>query len=827
MERRDESKAADQGSILALGLWIGLALFLGRASMVFSIDHLAHGIDLRSSLWRLAQLLPKLSAMGVVAGLAAALVAARAGGSWSLASRNDPNRPAATRSKATLFLGWILLAGLFVLFVSGLGMDQEARVPGTDTDNGIRAWIAIAVLGVVAAALILLAAAKAGGGLFGVCCGSHKAALAPLLLIALAFGGVHFGLAGDPPLMEVREISRALLEGEPSWEVVRSVPGNEPTVGVILPVVDWRVGGGERPALIMPPGSEVSFRVSPDDGDVVLRTAAGADQGNIRNIKPRWPLLEFGFEVLVNGKEVYNEVLFMGRSMDANENFWHPVGGDDGIPLGPDDLVTLRTSLNNEGAKREVSSKPWRIGFSNLLLERRRLRTREHSSPSTPNIILILQDTQRMDRLGCYGYERATSPNIDRLAARGTLYEESYATSSWTWPSTASVLSGLLSPSHGVLDGSSCYLARSVAILPESLQQNGYTTVSFSGSPLIVPDKNFDQGFEIFDGNAASFRRSDLLMPTALDWIRMNAGTRFFMYLHLVDTHEPHRPLPEAVEMFMGERPEGLTDKSFGEYTWELRKGRAMNKDGEWDSTLVAPPEHQEHLSDLYDACVYSGDHYVGRLLDLVEELGLEGETVIAFTSDHGEEFFEHGMLEHSHSLFGELVRVPLILAGPGVPSGVRSQIPVSNRNIAPTLAGIGGVRIPGLDDGLNLADPAGLERKPVFFSTNFGWWNNWYRTPLHGVRQDDWILHWAPEAGDWGAEEPEDGGQRRLYNIANNPWVEGEPASEEARSAEMESFLRTSLKSFEERRTSYSVEAGEETIDMLKDIGYLDSSDK
>ena len=826
-----ETRKDGRGSWVALGLWIALGLFVGRAGLTLVMDHLGHGIELRGSLWRLSRLLPVLASTAIGGGLLASVVARFCSGFRS-AARAEPDGANSTGRSPVLqvalsSIGFLLLGALFVLVVSGFGIDQNERVPGLQTENGVRAWMALCAGGAIGAILVSLAARLSTRGGMRKFLGSTKSALLPLALMVLSFAGVYAGLAGQVSIMSGTRVERALLEGEPSWEVFAEHPVEQPSVGVITPVVDWRVLGGERPSLVMPPGSAVRFRVTPDDGAVLLRTDAGIDQNVVRQLKPEWGGVSFEFQVDLNDKTVFKKVLSIEKGMEPIENFWHPVGGERGLELTPGDEVVLRTRLLSPIEPGSGMGKAFRIGFSNLELLREWQSERTSSSPDTPNIILVVQDTLRRDRLSTYGYERATTPNLDRLAERGLVFEEAYATSSWTWPSTTSILTGLLSPSHGVTTGSSCYLPSGLNTVSEMLQRGGYTTIGISGNPLIGSSKNFDQGFETFYDSASSFRGSELFMPSALDWIRMNAGTRFFMYLHLVDAHDPHPVRPEHRREFVGPRPSDMSADGFHEYTNRLRKGRSFKGNRQWDTAKVVPEAHQQYLSDLYDGCVATGDYWFGELLDTLDELELTGETVVALTSDHGEELFDHGMLAHSHTVYGEVVRAPLVLAGPGIPSGVRSSTPISNRHLAETLARVGGVRMEGLEGGLDLTSPELLPDGPVFFSTYLGWFEMWYQTPLHGMRQGDWVLHYAPEAGVFGADQPTPGGESNLYSVAGTGIPEGEPANEATQEAELRAFLIESLEKQAASRTHYSVESGEETRGMLEGIGYIEGDEE
>jgi arylsulfatase A-like enzyme len=201
----------------------------------------------------------------------------------------------------------------------------------------------------------------------------------------------------------------------------------------------------------------------------------------------------------------------------------------------------------------------------------------------------------------------------------------------------------------------------------------------------------------------------------------------------------------------------------------------------------------------------------------------------VAFTSDHGEELFDHGMLEHGHALYDEVTGAPLILAGPGIPSGARSSVPVSNRHVATTLALIGGAQIPGVPDAIDLARPDALradDAAPVVFGTRHGFWKGWYRTPLQGLRDGDWVIHFAPAAGDWWLTEPTPGGEWRLFDLGRDGLDTDLAADEPERARLMLETLHDALKRSRELRTSPAFAGGEAVRERLEGIGYLDSDE-
>jgi arylsulfatase A-like enzyme len=619
---------------------------------------------------------------------------------------------------------------------------------------------------------------------------------------------------------------RELLFEEDAFEVHVRHPEAPPRVGIITPAMVLRSHSGDLPSLIMPPPCEVSFAVRPEDGDVLLRTAVGVDvtAAKLRLKRDRWV---FGFEVLRNGETAFETTIESWRGQSASERFWRPVGGERGLPIAPGDVVRLRTWLAGPAGEDAAAQPPLTAGFGQLVLERRPERPRQRSSPAAPSVVLIVQDTHRADRLSSHGYPKPTTPHLDALAERGLRYENAYATASWTWPATASILTGLLPDAHGVTDDSACFLSGRIETLAEVLQGQGYLTAAFVCNPLISPLKNFDQGFARFDSSGRRFSKTDVILPEVLDWLDEQAGTRFFLYLHLVDPHAPHLPRAEDL-MRLGAGPADDLPGGDAIQDWNRRllAGEGHDASGQPRPERVVSPAEARLLDQAYDASIATGDHYVGRLLERLEHLGLEDETVVVFTSDHGEEWLDHGLVTHGQSVHRELMQVPLILAGPGLPRGVSCATPVSNRHLAPTLARLGGGELEAVEDALELSRPSAVPEAPVFFATTHGWWNGRHRQPIYGVRAGRWALHLAPQGADWGvpAERAPPGGQVRLYDVSADPGETRDLAGEEPQVAErLRQLVVERLQQLVAERPDVQLEAGAATLDMLRGLGYLE----
>jgi len=804
MEKSTQQTSADPRRVWLLAALWGTALLSGaHLAILFGQDFALEGLDWNAALWNLKRTLG--------ATLLASLFVAFFSASFLVSVRHLP--------RGLRVLVGLLCTLLFAACIGGLGYEQAARIPDVASGNGAKGWIVIDTLAIfIAIGMVLILRRRRALAV------SIRTLLVPAAVLVLSFGGLSLV---DPPPIEIRHVVRSLLTLPRTWNIQKAAPGGAPGIGTLTPKNDWRGVGGDRSTLFLPPGGEISFEVTEEDGYVSLQTAVAINE--LKNARPNkaWMEVRFGFQILVDGVLAAEETLRWGETPEDREHGWREIGGEKGLPLRPGDVVTMRTTVEASPPDPKIQNHPWRLGFSDPLLVRLSERRREESSPEHPNIVLVVMDTQRRDRIGCYGYEKDTTPNLDRLAERGVVYEQASATASWTWPSTASILTGMTPERHGVTDESSCHLSRDFDLLAEALQREGYTTAAYSGNALISPSKHFDQGFESFLGGGRSFFKSRLFVPKALEWMKTYAGQRFFLYLHLVDPHHPHQPRAEAREKFVTmQPPPGYQAKTFSDQTVALRHGKAHRRGMPVDSTRVVPLEEQERLSELYDACVATGDYWFGEVLNTIEDLGLEDETIVAFTADHGEELFDHHMLEHGHSLYGELVDVPLVLAGPGIPQGVRVDSVVSNLNLGPTLAKLGGSQILGVEGTLDLSRPSEVQAETITYSTEQGWWNNWYRVPLRGLREEQWILHFAPEAGPWRARRPTPGGEFKLFDVETDPGQHVDLSKQQPeRAAAMLERLKLRNRSEEDRRTSLPIGAGDETLEMLQGIGYIDGA--
>jgi arylsulfatase A-like enzyme len=309
------------------------------------------------------------------------------------------------------------------------------------------------------------------------------------------------------------------------------------------------------------------------------------------------------------------------------------------------------------------------------------------------NLVLIGVDTLRRDHLGCYGYNRATSPNIDLLASEGVLFEEVVSQSPWTLPSFATVFTSLYPTQHGAgtFSSGSAHFGNSMRTsfppLAMMLLKNGYSTGAIINGPALAPEYGVDRGFESYNGRPNwDSRPADRVTADALEWIDEHKGDPFFIFVHYFDPHVPYAPPPPYDRLF-DPGYNGRVGRSFDRATYSYAR-QALSIEGD-----PRAESDWNHIRALYDGEIKFTDDAVGRLLDGLKDRALRKNTLIVFLSDHGEEFFDHGGFEHGHTLFDELIKVPLVFSLPGViPANVRVDDQVRLLDVLPTILDLMGI---------------------------------------------------------------------------------------------------------------------------------------
>lgn len=319
------------------------------------------------------------------------------------------------------------------------------------------------------------------------------------------------------------------------------------------------------------------------------------------------------------------------------------------------------------------------------------------------NVLLILIDTVRADHLGCYGYERNTTPHIDSLAAAGTLAELCQGQASWTLPAMTTIMSGVPSVVHGAGRSSTGFHGMSPEIpwLPLAFYREGYRTAAFFNVMFMNEDFGFHRGFRHFDcqgvASGNSLRKAGPTVDDFLAWLDSgNESEPFFAAVHFYDPHIPYRAPEPFRSMYTDPDYSGDYGDSWGEGVTEMMRVNS----GE----VIPTPADMANLVALYDGELAYTDSEIGRMLADLRSRGLSENTLIILVGDHGEEFLEHGGIEHGRTLYQETTHVPMILAGPGFNGGRVISQSVAQLDIAGTIAASVGIEFSTSEPAVNLA---------------------------------------------------------------------------------------------------------------------------
>ncbi len=330
------------------------------------------------------------------------------------------------------------------------------------------------------------------------------------------------------------------------------------------------------------------------------------------------------------------------------------------------------------------------IQAGKLVLEQTTTSRLPAAKPETPNVLVIIIDALRADHLSSYGYSRNTSPNIDRIAQEGSLFENAIAPSSWTQPSHASLLTGRYTYEH---QAELAPLDDRFQTIGEALQEQGYRTGAVSANLFFFTRRQgFGRGFAHFEDHFQTIpdmasntlygyiidyyflrkilnyeepiyrKLADDVTDSALRWIQKDTQKPYFLFINYFDAHDPYTPPnPYRTQFSSMDNPGGEINSYIERYSPELTS------------------EQLQGEIDAYDGSVLFIDDQIEILLNGLRESGQLDNTIVMITSDHGESFGEHGLLQHSNSLYIEQIRVPLIIWWPGkIPANNRVNLPVS-----------------------------------------------------------------------------------------------------------------------------------------------------
>lgn len=351
--------------------------------------------------------------------------------------------------------------------------------------------------------------------------------------------------------------------------------------------------------------------------------------------------------------------------------------------------------------------------------------------------------------------------------------------------------------------------------LPEALQHQGWLTAGFAMNPLISAGSCFDQGFHTFV--ARRWGLAEQFEQEWLNWLGEHAQERFFLYVHLIEPHFPYSPSLESCNALEIEPARG---RDHLDLRMPLKKWY-----GEGAGSADDLRERALRQLDLYDGEVRDADRAIGRILDQLKALGIYEQTLVCVTSDHGEEFLEHGWAQHDAQLMDESLHVPLIFSGPNVPVGEVIDGPIENRHLARTLLALAGVEGTGAGTSTNLFDPAALKtiiQQGAFSMHTRGRWCDLESRRMvllgqsHSLRQGPWELLNCPNTDLVGSSAI-----IRLYHTGRDPGRAWDLSGEEPIRAmrmrnEIEAWIQAGLAIQPPLRPTAA-----QTRSMLEELGY------
>jgi arylsulfatase A-like enzyme len=420
---------------------------------------------------------------------------------------------------------------------------------------------------------------------------------------------------------------------------------------------------------------------------------------------------------------------------------------------------------------------------------------------SRPSVILVLLDTLRADRLGCHGWERARTPRLDALAASGVRYDQAMSASSWTLPAHASLFTSSYPSQHGLW--SDQRLPDPMTTLAEAMARNGYRTAAFTERGFVKADHGFARGFERLD---SASREAEVTFDLAARWIEDQTGPTF-TFVHTYKVHSPYDPAERfregIVRPYEGDLPRDIDVR---EHSWG-RNG--------------APPseDDQRYVSDLYDAEVAEVDHALGVFLDRLEAGGRLEDTLLIVTSDHGEEFFEHGHTLHGLSLYQEQLHIPLIVHRPGHIDGGRVvEQPVHLVDIAPTVLVAAGIPVPGDWVGVPLDREPAPGARPLLSSMLTYWAGPRHRGEQAIAVREGELLYVDYPAG-LRPHDPISG--PALFDVRRDP-LQQQDLLHQGGAGEWAARAEALLERFPPVGRAESVEVDEATSRELRGLGYV-----
>ncbi len=639
------------------------------------------------------------------------------------------------------------------------------------------------------------------------------------------------------PLLEAGELPVPLLGGKPApaWDLGAGAPMPErlavwrPTEGLVL--ATGAPGEPLRDVGLEGSVSSVSEFAAVDRGRLVTgRDPTPADlatQRELDDVARTGLLLAASGELAWDFEELVPERLEL--AVGVPDDGWSLAGGVVQRVRGLSDGMTFAVEVEADGERTRawehtvtrdavgaawttaiVDLTPWRGRSGSLhlvtepgpsgdavsdygVLAGLRLRGGATRAPDRPHVVFVDVDTLRADALGVLGGERGLTPRLDAWAARcAVAYPDATAAAPWTLPSTASMFTGLAVHQHGI-DLASDALGGGTDTLVTRLADAGYETRGIAAGGYLRTAYGFQRGFDVYETRDPK----DLDWSAAREFLATRDGERpVFLFLHTYYVHAPYEYVAEDVDPA---------------YDGPLR-GVDVDRDTVFDPWHAGELELSEadraYVRDLYDGLVRRMDATVAGFLEELDALFGDEPYLVVLTSDHGEAFLEHGLYGHGLALWGEVLRVPLLVRSPRGEPGT-SDVPASSLDLLPTIL-----------HAVGLPVPDGLPGRPLPLADGRAVRVAQYQADLRAVQSEGWKL-----IEPWPGRE----GATRLFRLEDDPGEERDLAAEEAdRVAELRRRLEWFLATYpEDEDAAGSSSADSAALDELRALGYLGGDDR
>ena len=418
---------------------------------------------------------------------------------------------------------------------------------------------------------------------------------------------------------------------------------------------------------------------------------------------------------------------------------------------------------------------------------------------TSPGVIVIIVDTVRADHLGCYGYHRETSPNIDRFSQECVLFTKAISPAPWTTPAIASMFTGQFPYVLGFQDEAVAVDKRALC-LAEIFRDNGYVTAGVISHTYVSAKFGFDQGFDSFDEENVKGHlhvSSPSITDKAIAFIDAHKEERFFLFLHYFDPHFTYI-LHEQYDFYP-------------DYQGNLHSGQRISALRRASTEMTE--EDKQYVIALYDSEIRFTDEHIGRLFKHLDELGIYEDLLIVFAADHGEAFLERDehWIGHTKNVYQELIHVPLMIRLPHSDEGLVVGDWVSLVDFMPTVVSAAGLAVPDgyQHEGRNLLGAGPVARRQTIFSETDRWGDQ------------EAVIH-----GNWKAINDNNSGRLYLFDLVSDP---GETMDVSGENKDILIELRTDLQEtrmdLEQKTSRFESVAPKLTpqeIRRLKSLGYI-----